>query len=583
MTIQAANLHLQEIGDDDFARRFSMRARNLMWFLGAGASAAAGIPTATNMIWEFKQRLYISQRRASPQTVSDLSNPSVRSLLQAHIDSVGSFPSSGAPDEYAALFEAVYPAEADRRAYLEAKMRGAKPSYGHLALATLMRADLLRLLWTTNFDTLIADACAKVYDTTGPLATVALDAPDLAAQHISEERWPIEIKLHGEFRSRRLKNTDDELRHQDARLRQVLLDACKRFGIVVAGYSGRDDSIMDSLEDALNQDAAFPAGLFWLHRGDHPPLPRVGCFLAQANEKGVEAALVRVENFDETLRDLMRLMNGIDTGSLDTYASERHRWSSAPRPSGSRGWPVVRLNALPLIQSPSVCRIVVCQIGGHKEVRDAIRQTGVNVLATRTRAGVLAYGSDSDVRAAFGDYQIQSFDLQTIDTKRLRYESSERGLLREALTCAITRELGLEATRRRTTDLLAPLAPQDQIWNPLRRIAGDLNGTVRDHSELRWREGIGIRLDWADDRLWLLFEPRIVFDGITEDNRAASTDFARERSVKRYNRQLNDLIAFWATLLARDGREIHALGTGNGVDAVFRLSTDTCYSRRTGS
>ena len=86
-----------------------------MWFLGAGASAAAGIPTAWDMIWEFKQQLFISQRRVSPHTVADLSNPAVRAQLQAHIDASGKSPLAGADDEYAVLFEAVYPSEADRR------------------------------------------------------------------------------------------------------------------------------------------------------------------------------------------------------------------------------------------------------------------------------------------------------------------------------------------------------------------------------------------------------------------------------------------------------------------------------------
>ncbi len=54
---------LPHIGADDFARRFSMRGGNLMWLLGAGASASAGIPTAEDMLWEFKQQLFISQRR----------------------------------------------------------------------------------------------------------------------------------------------------------------------------------------------------------------------------------------------------------------------------------------------------------------------------------------------------------------------------------------------------------------------------------------------------------------------------------------------------------------------------------------
>ena len=121
-----------------------------MWFLGAGAAASAGIPTAGDMVWEFKQLLYVSQRRVAIQNVSDLSNPTIRAQLQAHIDAVGTLPAAGSPDEYASLFESVYPAESDRRAYLDAKLSGAKPSYGHLAIAVLMRAGKLRLLWTTK-------------------------------------------------------------------------------------------------------------------------------------------------------------------------------------------------------------------------------------------------------------------------------------------------------------------------------------------------------------------------------------------------------------------------------------------------
>jgi NAD-dependent SIR2 family protein deacetylase len=579
-TIMNDDTRISQIDADDFARRFSLRAKSLMWLLGAGASAAAGIPTASDMIWEFKQQLFISQRRVSSRAVVDLSSPAVRAQLQAHVDSSEKLPPPGAPEEYAALFEAVYPAEADRRAYLDAKMTGAKASYGHLALATLMRAKLTQLVWTTNFDPLIADACAKVYDATGPLTTVGLDAPDLAAQCIAEGRWPLEVKLHGDFRSRRLKNTDDELRHQDARLRQVLVDSCRRFGLVVVGYSGRDDSVMDAIVEALAQPGAFPTGLFWLHRGEEPPLPRVVQLIARAAEASVEAAIVVVENFDEALRDLIRLFKHLDTTVLDSFAVERRRWSGAPRPMGKPGWPVVRLNALPVLQTPTVCRRVICQVGGHTEARDAVERAGVDVLVARTNAGVLAFGADADVRTAFEPHAITHFDLHTIETKRLRYESGERGLLRHALARALARRRGLDVIRRRSTDLLAPADLQGDCWAPLQRLVHQLSGTVRGHPELRWREGIGARLDWADDRLWLLVEPRVVFDGITDDNKAAAADFARERTVKRYNRLLNDLIAFWATLLAGDGGDLQALGVGDGVDATFRLSSDTGFSRR---
>jgi len=183
---------------------------------------------------------------------------------------------------------------------------------------------------------------------------------------------------------------------------------------------------------------------------------------------------------------------------------------------------------------------VVCQIGGYSAVREAVDKAGVNVLTARTRAGVLAFGADADVHAAFDPYGITQFDLHTIEPTRLRYESGERGLLRNALTRAITRQRGLNSIRHRSADLLTPVDPQDFGWVPLRRLAGTLTGSVADNPELVWCEGIAIRLDWADDRLWLLVEPRTVFEGITESNKAAAADFARERSVRRYNRQLND-------------------------------------------
>lgn len=569
-----------EIPLDDFARRFAQRAPRLMWFLGAGASTAAGVPSAEDMCWEFKQTLFVSQRRVSPRSVEDLGSPSIRQQLQAHVDALGRIPRPGAPGEYAALFEETFPAEADRRSYMDTKVAGARPSYGHLALAALMRSQQTRLVWTTNFDALVADASAQVHGTTTPLTTVTLDSPHLLATCLADDRWPIEVKLHGDFRSRRLKNTPDELRGQDVLFRRALSDTCRRFGLVVAGYSGRDDSIMDALCSPLGEPGAFPAGLFWLHRGASAPLPRVAALLAQAAAAGVEAGIVRIVNFDETLRDLVRLIANLDTTHLDQFGAARRRWSPAPAPSEGRGLPVVRLNALRITTLPSTCRRIVCSVGGHAQAEAAVLTAGVDALVARTRVGVLAFGSDRALRTAFEPFGIESFDLHGIETRRLWWDSGERGLLRAAVARALARKHGLEHVHRRNQDILAPKDPTAPAWAPLRTIAGALNGTVSGHAGLSWREGVSIRLDWAADCLWLLFDPRTVFDGRADDNKAAATDFARERTVRRYNRKLNELLDFWARMLGGD--DLPALGITDGVDAVFRLSSITGFSRRAG-
>jgi len=47
------------------------------------------------MIWEFKQQLYVSQRRIFPKQVADLANPAVRRELQSFIDGIGSLSGRG--------------------------------------------------------------------------------------------------------------------------------------------------------------------------------------------------------------------------------------------------------------------------------------------------------------------------------------------------------------------------------------------------------------------------------------------------------------------------------------------------------
>jgi hypothetical protein len=86
-----------------------------------------------------------------------------------------------------------------------------------------------------------------------------------------------------------------------------------------------------------------------------------------------------------------------------------------------------------------------------------------------------------------------ALNLHAIEGRRLRYDSAERGLLREALSRALSRESRLQQTRRRNADLLAPIDPADSEWGPLKPIVGQLSGTVPGHAGLVWREGIGAR------------------------------------------------------------------------------------------
>ena len=139
-----------EIPADDFVRRFSKRTCSLMWLLGAGASASAGVPTAMDMIWQFKRSLFVSQSSGAQRLGRPVATGNAQPNRRPHQVNSRDALSSCAERVRCALRTA-YPAEADRRTVLDAALTGVKPSYGHMALATLMRHRLLRPIWRAFF------------------------------------------------------------------------------------------------------------------------------------------------------------------------------------------------------------------------------------------------------------------------------------------------------------------------------------------------------------------------------------------------------------------------------------------------
>src|SRR5262249_8380027 len=86
--------------------------------LGAGASAASGIPTGYAMIRDFKARIFCNH--------NDISRREIDAGDQVWVDRMDDFfrrtsvlPPDGDPNEYAAAFEMVYPQERHRRQYIE--------------------------------------------------------------------------------------------------------------------------------------------------------------------------------------------------------------------------------------------------------------------------------------------------------------------------------------------------------------------------------------------------------------------------------------------------------------------------------
>ncbi len=568
-----------------FLRLFQLRGAQIMWFLGAGASRAAGIKTAGDMIWDFKQRLYRSQRKLPPSAITDIGEPAVQRKLQAHFDAIGGFPAAGSETEYSAYFEATYHSPKDRRAYLDELIARGKPSFGHHALALLMAQDLCRIIWTTNFDRAVEDAAAEHLGGTGRLVVADLKEPEKIRRAVDENRWPAYGKLHGDYHSDALKNTDEELRQQDAEMRRSLVDACRRQGLAVIGYSGRDASIMDGLNEALDNGRGFPGGLFWFKRGQDTPYPAVTELIARARKLGIDAHLVEAESFDELFSDLLRFLPQTADKLAGLTGPARPRLATATLRPSVAAVPAIRMNALAVTSGPALCRIVDCQIGGDREIEEAIAKAGVDIIAHRIRDGVLAFGRDNDVRLAFEPFGIKAFDHHPLSSKRLVKEGGERALVRDALFRAISGRPSMILERRGNRVRLRPVPGEvkPSIFNSATAKRVDvISGTV-PKTDVVWSEACGLRVDYRLGQLWLLIEPIVVTelaadapDEIVETTR----EFVRARRAGRHNRLANALLDGWISLIVGQEASVRlkTFGIADGIDAEFEILRVSAFS-----
>ena len=135
-------------------------------FLGAGASVSSGIPSAQSCIWEWKRHLFLTNNPGLEEQFAEISLPSVRDRIQQWLDRQGAYPANGAPDEYGFYIRQCFPIVDDRRAYFAERIRTAQPHIGYRLLCHLAQADIIRSVWSTNFDGLPARAAAPSFGST---------------------------------------------------------------------------------------------------------------------------------------------------------------------------------------------------------------------------------------------------------------------------------------------------------------------------------------------------------------------------------------------------------------------------------
>ncbi len=602
----------------EFSTAFALRPNLIAWFLGAGASAASGIPTGYAMIRDFKAQIFCRENKLSKREI-DAADQVWIERIDEFFRRTAILPPDGDPTEYAAAFEAVYPQPRHRRQYIDDAISKGTPCFGHKVLGSLIAAGKTDCIFTTNFDPLIEEAAqsanALLSATEQHRLTVAgIDSGERAMRSLNEADWPMVAKLHGDYQETTIKNTGTELEKQDERMRHVLVEAGKRFGMLFVGYSGRDASIMEALTSVLAEKSPFPNGLYWVTSSASRLLPAVAKFLSDAKAKGVDVAIVECATFDELTADIMKcvdLPTALTAHVLQGRANSRLIPVNLPTVE-ARKFPVLRYSALLVEQLPTHARrITLKQATTSPAVRDLLRASKCRAVIAANGREIAAFGNDHEIVAALAPLGAQVAGTIKLDPG---IDSWALGLIYDALVRALSRRKPLLPRLKRSGHSLTVTSPQpgedegrtrrrtDDLRQLREAYGGALTGKVPDLGFL-FQEGVFLKLEQVEGRWWCAFDPYTFIDipktepaaGVNQADAIGETDLVlerrggdpagdwrRERWARKYNMQWAGIVNAWAQLLTRapDGEaKTFNLEANAGVDAAFRISPVTAWSR----
>ncbi len=573
----------------EFVRLYPLRAKNIAFFFGAGTSVAAGMPSAWDLIWQFKRTIYCSEERYNLSFFNNLSDPTIRRQIQNYFDSKGSYPTEGSIEEYSHYFEIAFPYPADRRIFLAEQLSGMQNSFGHKVLGILMKNGLCNLIFTTNFDKAFENAAIDVFRRTDSFYVGSIDNSETAQKLYYEGKRPFICKLHGDYHSEKLKNTSPELQEQDKQLRSILLHTCISHGLAIMGYSGRDQSIMATLEEALTNSVSFPNGIYWFIKADSQPLQAVSSFIDKARSKGVDAHLIEIKTFDTAMADLVKGFSGLPSSDQDQLNRNYFIKPTSYLPGKGSNYPVIRFNGITILELPATARRVECNVGNEKELQEIIVKGNQPIIAVRKREGVVGFGPDSEFEQIFTPFQITSRDIYHIPDKVIHHQDSTlKGLLSTALLMALTRTRLLLWTKRHDRYLIFPNYKGNNLDNPIftelrKRLGTPLFGQITN-TNIKWLAAIEIELNKKLSGFFMIVTPTILATKSNiEADRHKVAPFIKEATARWYNAKFDNILEAWLDIFFQGNEEISVSAYDpdvQGVNATFKLQRKSPFAKK---
>lgn len=536
-----------------------------MLLLGAGASASSGVPTASQCIWEWKKEIFLSANPNLPANLfSDTSLPGVQAKIQSWLDQQGCFPPLGHETEYVHYIQECYPKSEDRSAYFNRRISGIIPEVGYQLLAMLHNHGVFQWIWTSNFDGLVRQS--RNPEQAVPIKEIGLDSAGRIADLREGDRCGYLIALHGDYRYDSLKNTSVETQTLDDELCSALIARVRQQPLIVLGYGGGDQSIMQALETAVS-DGCASGGIYWCARPADSLSPRVRNLIQSAKEKGIEADLVEIDCFDDFMLRIARYVfrTGQDAIAVEKLIAAAVPTTSEFRLTGYRAdedW--VKGNALLIDLPEAIYQFEASGLTGWKELRAII---GTEPIPAGLLNGkVLAIGAATKISAVFAGRLTSKLDLVPLHPDEVS-KSVVGGVLLDALLHAVSVGAGLEKKGHR----------QRILWdNSKFRLAS--------HSGIRCRayEAVKISLNRAVGRQFINLVPdlHVVREDGREIDAEAVKDVKRQLLGVQWNKQYNNAVEDWCDrILGEQDSRAYTFPDAPFDSFTFKLARPLAYAR----
>lgn len=582
---------------EEFITHYLLNAPQMMWLLGAGTSRSANMPSATDIIWDLKRRYYCLKENREI-TDNELSNESVRKKIQAYFDSLGA-PTQYSEQEYAYYFKLVFGDNPDQhQKYLEEKLSPTLISLnsGHRILAALIEMQKAKLIFTTNFDAVIEQAFA--FMTGKDMQAFNLNGSYAALSALNSEQFPIYAKMHGDFRYFEMKNLPEQLQKNDVEIEKCFVSGCTRYGIVVAGYSGRDQNVMDAFDKALESDNAFSKGLFWINSVQGFVFPRVEALIEKAKAKGINAHIIEADTFDALMSTIWKQ---IANKPVEFDTKIRRAIFEIPKiakPAYGGKYPLIRMNAFPVIEMPVQCLAIDTKVSlTMTEFKEKLSQNKSSAI-TQKENKIYAWGSLEEIHKIFAPDEILAenpFNL-TETLKDFKQNSLINSLYQRAIARALVKDKPLTLRKQRGS-YYAVVSSKHEKFSEIEPLlkkalkrwdknsggwvdADSLVGAVRGFPGTYWMECVELSLEYIDNQFWLVLVPDIWVE--PSEKRREVRDFLTNKKRARYNQTQNELLDVWKKILLGTNDEVTTSAFEDGVEynAQFKFQTRSAHTFR---